>query len=360
MQLGALALERDVADEIVDRIGQVGAFRRAGALGNEKEALEAHRVIDAQHAGVTHVGAVDRAQRRPALTRAGQRIGRRQAPVLALDGKRIGRRPDGDAARKRSSVRPGFGAVRRGPDREIAVEPDLEAAFARALGRPPKLAIGEPLAKEGELERCAVALDRLVDRLGLAVAQILRPEPPILAGLSVGGRLEGGEAPQRLAARSRERMIVGDERIAWLRRAQAGERRAPGFERDPLGSPHGLVRDIFGRRSRGELGRQRRQRGAQRLVARQAGVVERVDQDRVEEAAIRGVIGARPLPVAGKQHVQRAQAEVSRPSAAGLFARARERRKIADSLIPTVLARRDAKRRPGRRRQSVCAKPLWD
>ena len=37
--LGALAFERDVADEIVERIGEIGAFRRARAFGNEEEAL---------------------------------------------------------------------------------------------------------------------------------------------------------------------------------------------------------------------------------------------------------------------------------------------------------------------------------
>ena len=59
--LGALALERDMADEVVERIGEVGAFRRPRALGDEEQALKPHRVIDAQHAGMAHVGAVDRA-----------------------------------------------------------------------------------------------------------------------------------------------------------------------------------------------------------------------------------------------------------------------------------------------------------
>ena len=51
-----------MADEIVERIGEVGAFRGTRAIGNKEEALEAHRVIDAQHAGVAHVGAVDGAE----------------------------------------------------------------------------------------------------------------------------------------------------------------------------------------------------------------------------------------------------------------------------------------------------------
>ena len=174
--LRAFAFERDMADEIVERIGEIGAVRRTRAIGNKEQTLQAHRVIDAQHAGVAHVGAVDSAERGPALARAGQRIGRRQAPVLPLDGEWIGRRADRDAMRKRACMRPGFGAVRRGADRKIAVEADLQAVVPRALGGSPKLAVGEPLAEKGELEALAVAFDRMVDRLWVAVAQILRPE----------------------------------------------------------------------------------------------------------------------------------------------------------------------------------------
>ena len=170
-----------MAEEIVERIGEVGAFRGTGALRDQEEALEPHRVIDAQHARVAHVGAIDGAQGGPALARGGKRIERRQAPVLPLDGERIRRRADRDASRERSGVRPGFGAVRRGPDGKIAIEADLEPAAPRTLRRSPELAVGEPLAEEGELEAVAVTLDRPVDRFGVAVAQIVRPEPPILA-----------------------------------------------------------------------------------------------------------------------------------------------------------------------------------
>ena len=218
-----------------------------------------------------------------------------------------------------------FGAVRRGPDSEIAIEADLEPAAPRALRRPLELAVGEPLAEEGELEAVAVALDRPVDRFGFAVAQIVGPKPPVLARLHVRRRLEGGEPAQGFAARSRKRMVTGDERIGGPRLAQAGERRASRFERRALGAPHLDVLDISGCRSGGESRRQRLQRGAQRLVPRQARIVERVDEDRIDEAAIGGVIGARPLPIARKQHMQRAQAQIGRPGRAGRLARASER-----------------------------------
>ena len=143
-------------------------------------------------------------------------------------------------------MRPGLGAVRRGPDCKIAVEANFQAAAPRALGGLRELAVGEPLAKEREFEAAAVAVDCMVDRLGIAVAQILRPEAPILAGLSARGSLEGAETAQGFAARSCEGMVAGDDRIARLRRAEAGEGRASGFKRRALGEPHLLVLDILG------------------------------------------------------------------------------------------------------------------
>src|SRR6202012_5280303 len=171
-------------------------------------------------------------------------------------------------------------------DGKVAVEANLQAAVPPALGSLPKLAVGEPLAEEGEVEALAVALNRGIDRLGVAVAQVLRPEAPIFVGLS-GRSLEGAETAQRFAARSCEGMVARDHRIAWPRRAETGEGRASGFERRALGEPHLLVLDIVGLRSGGELGRQRRDRGVQRLVARQPCIVERVDEDRIDEPTVR-------------------------------------------------------------------------
>ena len=68
-------------------------------------------------------------------------------------------------------------------------------------------------------------------------------------------------------------------------------------------------------------------------------IVEHIDEDRVEEAAIRGVIGARPASVAREQHMQRADAEISRAGLARLFACDRERGKVADPLVATALVR---------------------
>ena len=96
---------------------------------------------------------------------------------------------------------------------------------------------------------------------------------------------------------------------------------------------------MFGRGSGGESGHRGFERAVQRLVARQARVVERIDENRIEEAAIRGIIRARAFPVVREQHVQRAHAEIGRPRAAGLLARERQRREVADPLIAMILVR---------------------
>ena len=95
--------------------------------------------------------------------------------------------------RKRACMRPGFGAVRRGADCKVAVQTDLQAVVTRALCCSAKLAVGKPLAENGKLKALAVAFDRMVGRLWVTVAQILRPESPIWAGFSVRGRLEGAK-----------------------------------------------------------------------------------------------------------------------------------------------------------------------
>ena len=148
----ALALQRDLADQFVDGIGEIGAFGRLGAVGDDEQARQPHRVIDPQHAGVAHVGAVERSEPAPALARARERIGRRQVPVLALRGERIGRRADGGADREFVRARPALRAVGRGADREIAIEADFEPRRLRARRRRGELPIGEPLAEQREAD----------------------------------------------------------------------------------------------------------------------------------------------------------------------------------------------------------------
>jgi hypothetical protein len=176
-------------------------------------------------------------------------------PVLPLDGKGIGWRSDRDAVRKRACMRPSFCAVRRRADRKIAVKTDLQASVSRAARGSLKLAVGKPLAEEGELKAYTVALDRMIDGLGITVPQILWPGSPVPAKVSLGRRLEGGETAHVLAAGSRECVVVGNEWIAWPRGTEAQKGCAPRLKRRVLGKPYLFVFDRFRRRCGREPGR---------------------------------------------------------------------------------------------------------
>ncbi len=210
-------------------------------------------MIDAQHAGVAHVRGGDSAQVRPAAARGGERIGRRQVPVLALGRERIGRRADRHALSELACVRPGLRPVGRRADCEIAIEADLEARRAGASRSSFQLAVREPLAKEREVERLGVGGDRGLDRPGLAITQQRGPRPPSRTVRAGGDRLERGEAPQGVAPRADERLVVQDERVSGPGGADPGERRVKAGQRDALDRPHRRVVDVSGRRGRDDL-----------------------------------------------------------------------------------------------------------
>ena len=121
--------------------------------------------------------------------------------------------------------------------------------------------------------------------------------------------------------------------------ATRGESGVQRLERGALDPPDRRIVDQPGGRGRRRGRGQRRERGLGGCVARQVGG-EHVDQDRVEEAPVRRVVGARPLAVVGEQHVHRADAEIGRAGAAGRLGGERERLEVADPLV--AVARRRA------------------
>ena len=163
---------------------------------------------------------------------------------------------------------------------------------------PPRrqLAVGEPLAEEREVESRAASPRRGADRLRVAVAQRLRPAPPVRAGFARGDRLEDGEAPQRVAAGADECQMSTNMRLVRPRRAGARESGDERLERGALDRPDGRVVDEPGRGGGGDRGSSAAERRIEGFVARQSGV-ENVDVDRIEEAPVGGMIGARPLAV---------------------------------------------------------------
>jgi hypothetical protein len=54
--LVTVALQRQNADEVFQRISQVGPFNRDAAFRDAEEALKAHHMINPQGSGVAHVG----------------------------------------------------------------------------------------------------------------------------------------------------------------------------------------------------------------------------------------------------------------------------------------------------------------
>ena len=270
---GALALERDMADEVVERIGEIGALGRLGALGDEEQALQAHRMVDAQHAGVAHVGGVERARGPPSRRRApssGLGAGRFQFWPSVENGS--GGAPTDDAAREfaRAAPRP---RRRRAPRRPR--DRDRSRARARACAPAPRRAraggrraIGRRARSRRPAGRLAIAA---ASAFGVGVAQRLGPGAPVRAGFARRDRLEGGEAPQRLAARGDEGAIVGEERIVGPRGRARGESGVERRERGALDRPdRGIIDEPRSPRPPAMAGRERR-RARPRAPRRAAG-----------------------------------------------------------------------------------------
>ena len=109
-------------------------------------------MVDPQYAGMSHIGAQRRDQRREAAPPQGQRVERRQPPILAGAAQRVGRRADRGARHDQLLVGPGLGAVRIDPDREVAIEAERQPGLASRGGRLPQLAVCLPLQELEELD----------------------------------------------------------------------------------------------------------------------------------------------------------------------------------------------------------------
>ena len=294
----ALALQRDMADEIVEGIGEIGALGGLRPVGHDEEARQAHRVIDAQHAGVTHVGAEQRAKTAPAVARRSDGVGRRKIPDLPLRRERIGRRADADAKREFPGARPALRAVGRRADGEIAIEPDLQPGGFGARRGAGELPVGEPLREQGEGDPFGVLARFAFQRRGLGVAQRLRPTAPLFAFSLLRDRLENREAPERLAALGDEARVVGEKRIVRTIRARPLEGGKARLERGALDRPHRVVIDRRAARRGADRVGLRGERRLECVVARQAAIVENVDMDGIEKAPVGGMVGAASRAIA--------------------------------------------------------------
>ena len=221
----ALALQGDMADEIVEGIGEIGPLGGLGPVGHDEQTRQAHRVIDAQHAGVAHVGAEQRAEAAPAVARRSDRVGRLDVPDLPLRRERVGRRADADAKREFVGARPALRAIGRRADGEIAKKADFEPGGLGARRSARELPVGEPLREQDEGDLFGMFARFAFQRRSLGVAQRPRPTVPFFSSSFVRYGLENRKAPERLAAFADKARVVGEQRVIRTIRARALRRR---------------------------------------------------------------------------------------------------------------------------------------
>ena len=201
---GAVALDPQHRQHRVERIGDVDAIRRRHAVGYDVEPLQLERVIDADRAGMAHVGG-DKCPEglQPLLfERAG--VEGRQPPSSGPCGtERVRRCADRDARHEPVRPRPIFRAGAVDADGEIAIEADGHAGPCRArLGRR-ELAVSQPLQPGVERDLLRIGLAKVADRLAIGIAVGLGPFPAPMLALRdeiFGQSLEGRVKLQRFAS----------------------------------------------------------------------------------------------------------------------------------------------------------------
>ena len=78
-----LALERKDAQQVVERIGDIGTLVRRGLGRDPIEVLQCHDMVNAQSAGMSHIGAYQLDEAAVGLGLQRLWVKRRQSPVLA-------------------------------------------------------------------------------------------------------------------------------------------------------------------------------------------------------------------------------------------------------------------------------------
>ena len=88
-----VALEPQHGELRLERVGDIGAFRRRLAGRDQEQPLQLEGVVDANRAGVAHVCGDERAEGREPLFLEGQRVERRQSPFCPCGPRRSGGAP---------------------------------------------------------------------------------------------------------------------------------------------------------------------------------------------------------------------------------------------------------------------------
>ena len=231
---GAVALEPQHGEERLEGVVDIGALRGGNARRDEEQAAQLEGVVDADGAGMAHIGDDQRPEGAEPLALEGERVERRQPPILPLRREKIGRRADRQGRAEALRRRPHFGAAAVGADGEVAVEPDAHAGRmgARRSGR--QLRVGEPLQPGVERDALGMLVAEAAHLRRAAGSVRLRPvaRPPRALGPEMLRQgLEGGVRFERLAEFAAESV---ESRIAPAG-ADIGEQ---GVEHRPQHGPH--------------------------------------------------------------------------------------------------------------------------
>ena len=298
----AVALQGEDAQQVLERILHIAAGRRRIAARNPEQVHEAHGMIDAQRAGVAHVGADDGDERLVGHVGEGERMQRRCSPVLAHHVDRIRRRSDRGPVDDHVLGAPRVGAVGGGADGQIAVKTDGEAAFPRPARRSRELEVRLPLHVLEELDAGASVAGEGLD--------LRRVRPPIGLGPLLPGRavepfrqrLEQGETAEPFAALPTEPSELPGPAVVLmvLPETVVEQRQHLLLEGDD--------RAIFDNRrttGRGEILCQRRHRFARLGAFGEVGNRLHIQVDGVEEHPAAWRVGTGEFRVAAEQRVQR-------------------------------------------------------
>ena len=220
MQRFAVALEPEHRELRLERVGDIGAFRRRLAGRDQEQPLQLEGVVDTNRASVAHVCRDERAKGREPLVLEGQRVERRQSPILSLRPEKIGRRADRKTFAEPLRTRPDLGAAAVGARRRGRGRGRRSCRRRARAGRPPR--VGCPRA--------------------IAARHGTRPAPGCRRGSArivgeAAARYASGHSPSQ-AAPSARKCSESASKVAWSSSAAPSSRR----KASKAGSPPSLER----------------------------------------------------------------------------------------------------------------------
>jgi len=200
------AFTGDQAEQVVKRVMHIGAFggRRVGR--HPEQPHQTHHMVDAQRAGVLHVGTQDVDER---LVADGAQVlwhEGRQTPILAKQIEFVGRGASAGAAvgdGKHGLPGPYLGAAGVGADGQILIQADGHAERLRPCRRRGQLGRSDPLQPGAVIHCIGMYFGKRGDAGGSGIAIVFRPgrpPPGVLRDAEMSlQRFIAGEAGERLA-----------------------------------------------------------------------------------------------------------------------------------------------------------------